>query len=44
VDENHSYEFVDPSAVHVTVQILIGVLNVIPAWIIDCEFGDDFVH
>jgi hypothetical protein len=46
VDENHSCEFVDPSAVHVTVQILIRVVNLIPAWIIDSEFkfGGDFIH
>lgn len=46
VEEKDSYEFVDTSAVHVTVHILIQVVNLIPAWIIDGEFkfGDDFIH
>jgi hypothetical protein len=38
VDENHSFESVDTSTVHGTVQILIQVVNLIPAWIIDSGF------
>jgi hypothetical protein len=38
VNQNHSYEFVDTSAVHGAVRILIQVVNLIPAWIIDSEF------